>query len=78
MPVVKDFLIIFRKKSHSADFLPEQTLDFILHRLLAGLAEMDTDKIGSLAVVRLNVGQGSVFAVFVVSVIENPPVKKSL
>ena len=49
MPVVKDFLIIFRKKSHSADFLPEQTLDFILHRLLAGLAEMDTDKIGSLA-----------------------------
>lgn len=49
MPVVKDFLIKFKKKSHSADFLPKQTLDFILHRLLAGLAEMDTDEIGGLA-----------------------------
>ena len=48
MPVVKDFLITFRKKSHSACFLPEQTLDFVLHRLLAGLAEMDTDDIGGL------------------------------
>ena len=49
MPVVKDFLIKFKKKSHSADFLPEQPLDFILHCLLAGLAEMDTDEIGGLA-----------------------------
>lgn len=48
MQVVKDFLINFKKKSHSADFLPEQTLDFILHRLLAGLAEIDTDDIGGL------------------------------
>ena len=48
MPVVKDFLIKFKKKSHSADFLPEQTLDFILHRLLAGFAEMNMDKVGGL------------------------------
>ena len=31
------------------DFLTEQTLDFVLHRLLGGLAEMDTDDIGCLA-----------------------------
>lgn len=36
-------------KSHSTHFLPEQTLDFVLHRLLAGLAEMDMDDVGGLA-----------------------------
>ena len=46
---VKDFLITFTKKSHFADFLTKQTLDFVLHRLLGGLAEMDTDDIGGLA-----------------------------
>ena len=46
---VKDFFIKFTKKSHSADFLTEQTLDFVLHRLLCGLAEMHTDDIGCLA-----------------------------
>ena len=30
-------------------FLTEQTLDFVLHRLFCGLAEMDTDDIGCLA-----------------------------
>ena len=43
---VKDFFIKFKKKSHFADFLTEHTLDFVLHRLLGGLAEMDTDDIG--------------------------------
>ena len=47
--VVKDFLIKFTKKSHFADFLTEQTLDFVLHRLFCGLAEMHTDDIGGLA-----------------------------
>ena len=42
---VKDFFIKFTKKSHFADFLTEQTLDFVLHRLFCGLAEMDTDDI---------------------------------
>ena len=37
---VKDFFIKFTKKSHFADFLTEQTLDFVLHRLFCGLAEM--------------------------------------
>ena len=46
---VKDFFIKFTKKSHFADFLTEHTLDFVLHRLLGGLAEMDTDDIGCLA-----------------------------
>ncbi len=46
---VKDFFIKFTKKSHFADFLTEQTLDFVLHRLLGGLAEMHTDDIGCLA-----------------------------
>ena len=46
---VKDFFIKFTKKSHFADFLTEQTLDFVLHRLFCGLAEMDTDDIGCLA-----------------------------
>ena len=46
---VKDFFIKFKKKSHFADFLTEQTLDFVLHRLFCGLAEMDTDDIGCLA-----------------------------
>ena len=46
---VKDFFIKFKKKSHFADFLTEQTLDFVLHRLFCGLAEMDTDDIGGLA-----------------------------
>ena len=46
---VKDFFIKFKKKSHFADFLTEQTLDFVLHRLFGGLAEMDTDDIGCLA-----------------------------
>ena len=49
MPVVKDFFIIFTEKSHSACFLPEQTLDFVLHCFLTGLAEMDTDNIGGFA-----------------------------
>ena len=47
--IVKDFFIKFKKKSHFADFLTEQTLDFVLHRLFCGLAEMDTDDIGCLA-----------------------------
>ena len=47
--IVKDFLIKFTKKSHSADFFTEQTLDFVRHRLFGGLAEMDTDDIGGLA-----------------------------
>ena len=46
---VKDFFIKFKKKSHFADFLTEQTLDFVLHRLFCGLAEMHTDDIGCLA-----------------------------
>ena len=46
---VKDFFIKFKKKSHFADFLTEQTLDFVLHRLFCGLAEMHTDDIGGLA-----------------------------
>ena len=46
---VKDFFIKFKNKLHSADFLTEHTLDFVLHRLLGGLAEMDTDDIGGLA-----------------------------
>jgi len=46
---VKDFFIKFTKKSHFADFLTKHTLDFVLHRLLGGLAEMDTDDIGGLA-----------------------------
>ena len=47
--IVKDFFIKFKKKSHFADFLTKHTLDFVLHRLLGGLAEMDTDDIGGLA-----------------------------
>ena len=46
---VKDFFIKFKKKLHFADFLTQQTLDFVLHRLFCGLAEMDTDDIGGLA-----------------------------
>ena len=46
---VKDFFIKFTKKSHFADFLTEQTLDFVLHRFFCGLAEMHTDNIGCLA-----------------------------
>ena len=46
---VKDFFIKFKKKLHFADFLTEQTLDFVLHRLFCGLAEMHTDNIGGLA-----------------------------
>ena len=46
---VKDFFIKFKKKSHFADFLTKQTLDFVLHRLFGGLTEMDTDDIGGLA-----------------------------
>ena len=46
---VKDFFIKFKKKLHFADFFTEHTLDFVLHRLLGGLAEMDTDDIGCLA-----------------------------
>ena len=46
---VKDFFIKFKKKSHFADFFTEQTLDFVLHRLFCGLAEMHTDDIGGLA-----------------------------
>ena len=43
------FFIKFKQKSHFADCLTEQTLDFVLHRLFCGLAEMDTDEIGCLA-----------------------------
>ena len=46
---VKDFFIKSKKKSHFADFLTEQTLDFVLHCLFCGLAEMHTDDIGCLA-----------------------------
>ena len=46
---VKDFFIKFKKQSHFADFLTEQTLDFVLHRFFCGLAEMHTDDIGCLA-----------------------------
>ena len=46
---VKDFFIKFKKKSHFADFFTKQTLDFVLHCLLCGLAEMHTDDIGCLA-----------------------------
>ena len=46
---VKDFFIKFKKKSHFADFFTKHTLDFVLHRLLGGLAEMHTDDIGCLA-----------------------------
>ena len=46
---VKDFFIKFKKKSHSADFFTEQTLDLVLHCLFCGLAEMHTDDIGGLA-----------------------------
>ena len=52
---VKDFFIKFKKKSHFADFLTEQTLDFVLHRLFGGLAEMDTDDIGSVSYTHLDV-----------------------
>ena len=38
-----------KKKSHFADFLTEQTLDFVLHRFFCSLAEMHTDDIGCLA-----------------------------
>ena len=46
---VKDFFIKFKKKSHFADFFTKQTLDFVLHCLLGGLAEMHTDDIGCFA-----------------------------
>src|SRR5699024_669010 len=46
---VKDFFIKFKKKLHFADFLTKQTLDFVLHRLFCGLAEMHTDDIGCLS-----------------------------
>ena len=46
---VKDFFIKFKKKLHFADFLTKQTLDFVLHRLFCGLAEMHTDDIGGLS-----------------------------
>ena len=49
MRIVKDFLIKFTKKSHLADFITKHTLDFVLHRLFGGLAEMDTHDIGGLA-----------------------------
>ena len=45
MLVVKYPLIKFRKKPRSTCFFPKQTLDFILHRLIAGPAEIDTDGI---------------------------------
>ncbi len=38
-----------KKKSHFADFLTEQTLDFVLHRFFCSLAEMHTDDIGCFA-----------------------------
>ena len=49
MRVVKDFFIKFKNKLHFPHLLTEQTLDFVLHRLFCGLAEMDTDDIGCLA-----------------------------
>ena len=45
---VKDFFIKFKKKLHFADFFTEQTLDFVLQRLLCRLAEMNLDNIGGL------------------------------
>ena len=49
MRVVKDFFIKFKNKLHFPHLLTEQTLDFVLHRLFCGLAEMHTDDIGGLA-----------------------------
>ena len=48
MQIVKDFLIMFTKKSHFRHLLTEQTLDFVCHRLLCVLVEMDTNHIGGL------------------------------
>ena len=47
--IVRVHFIKSKKKSHFADFLTEQTLDFVLHCLFCGLAEMHTDDIGCLA-----------------------------
>lgn len=48
MQIVKDFLIKFTKKSHLADFFTEQTFDFVCHRFLCVLVEVDTNHIGGL------------------------------
>lgn len=48
MQIVKDFLIMFTKKSHFRHLLTKQTLDFVLHRLFCVFAEMDTNHIGGL------------------------------
>ena len=62
MRIVKDFFIKFTKKSHFADFLTKHTLDFVLHRLFGGLAEMDTDDIGCLADLLSHSRASSLFA----------------
>lgn len=38
-----------RKRRKVKDFFTKHTLDFVVRRLLGGLAEMDTDDIGGLA-----------------------------
>ena len=75
---VKDFFIKFKKQSHFADFLTEQTLDFVLHRLFCGLAEMHTDDIGGLADLLSDSRQGVLVVVLWVAVlfIQNPPVNE--
>ena len=40
---------MFEAESEAIRQLAKHTLDFVLHRLLGGLAEMDTDDIGGLA-----------------------------
>ena len=73
---VKDFFIKFTKKSHFADFLTKHTLDFVLHRLFGGLAEMDTDDIGGLAnLLSDSRASGGVVAVLF---IQNPPVNEKV
>lgn len=44
--IVKDFFIKFKNRLHSPHLLTEQTLDFVLQRLLCRLAEMNLDNIG--------------------------------
>mgnify|MGYP007007140600 CR=1 FL=1 len=66
----------FHKEVHFAYFLTKHTLDFVLHRLLSGFAEMDMDDIGGLSDFLLTVGQSLGFGIFAVLVIQNPPVNE--
>ena len=72
---VKDFFIKFKKKSHFADFFTKHTLDFVLHRLFCGLAEMDTDDIGCLADL-LSDSRDKWSVLVAVLFIQNPPVNE--